>query len=1309
MISEVSYPENVYYKRVLAFFLLPIYVCGGESLPQVVAEAYVKSSHTAAGDKFGVSVAISGDTMVVGAYEEQTSNTGINSTPVRGPNATGAAFVYFRQGQNWVQQAYLKPSQSLAVDSFGISVAIDGDTIAVGASAADGARGEVYLFQRSNGAWQQKAKLRPNVANFGGRFGSSVSLKNTTLAVGAPYQDSSGAVYVFEKIGEDWLQRATLKSSSPSSGDAFGISVGAASDSIVVGAPWEDSSTDGTGDGLQDSGAAFVFTRTLTGWSQTAVLKAANADAGDRLGISVAISGQTIAAGAQFEASSSTGINSTPNNNGTWVGAAYVFTKAGNAWSQQAYIKPDSVRAQMLFSQGIALDGDTLAVGAPFSGTGTAYTFLRQGTTWSQTSALLPANASVGDHFGESVAVSGQYVAVGAFLEDSSSRGINSAADELATNAGAAYVYRSLSSGPPGPEIAVIYPSVGTHVEHGGTIDIGTVVVGTAHDVTLQIRNFGTEPLSLNGVGGTVSITGSGTFQIVQAPAAQIAPGNSSSLILRCVPVNPGTLTSTVSIATNDPDENPLVFTVTADAKSGPQIVSNGGGTEVMIDKKEGTRTVTSVQATFGGVPDTRLRYSLAGADRNRFTIGSTTGTLDFVLSPDFELPADFDRNNVYEISVSATLQTSPTLVATQRILVRVTDVPGTVTIMSTSAPKLNLDTALLEIVAIVANESREPLAGFAVEVTSMPARARLINASHPTLPIVEVFERLERQSSTHVTLRFLYRGSDFRNFSPQLEVKALGELNLSPESAEVSAEGRSYPLSLTTSGAWHLAEKVSWITTDVVKGSGDSVVSVAIEPNPSANDRIGILSINGKNHRITQRSITAAPLITPFPGNASAMVGSPFSLQLQVQNLPATVKLEGLPPGLRVSGTSITGTPILPGVFSVSAIAKNVRGTSVPLRFTITVSPFPLGMIGTYLASVQHASGSHSGGLLDYGGQLWLTVSSTGASTGKLITGSSSVSLKGMAVLGTAGIATLQLPIPSGDMVLDLRLTSDDPLVAVTGQVRATTPENALQQEIRIQGYKMIWSADQPPPIDQGERRYYLRPDAGDGPRGFSFGTLRVSAAGGVILAGQMADGTAITCSSLLSPELYQTRIYRSLYRGYGVIDGLWDASRWLPDDIGGIYFVWRKDTPSEIPEGVESAGWSPLFISGEATLAEPISRELPLLGATPVADGQSNASFFATWNHDTFDHPLRLLPGSMVRPLLPNDRQLSVIVQSSGYVSGAFMAQDETRRFKSPFKGLLVRREGQPVVLGYYLHPGPGLTGFSSGSVQIAPEEPQ
>jgi hypothetical protein len=1047
----------------------------------------------------------------------------------------------------------------------------------------------------------------------------------------------------------------------------------------------------------------------LTGWSQTAVLKAANADAGDRFGISVAISAQTISAGAQFEASSSTGINSTPNNNGAWVGAAYVLTQAGNAWSQQACIKLDTIRAQMLFSQGIALDGDTLAVGAPFSGTGTAYIFLRQGGRWSQTSIMLSANASVGDDFGESVAVSGQYLAVGAFLEDSSSRGINSVADEMATNAGAAYVYRSLPSGPPGPEIAVVYPSVGTHVEHGGTVDIGTVVVGTAHDVTLQIRNFGTESLSLNGVGATVSITGSGTFEILQAPAAQIAPGNSCSLILRCVPMNPGTLTATVSIANNDADENPLVFAVTAEAKTGPRIVSNEGGAEVMISVKEGTRNVTSVQATFGGVPDARIRYSLAGgADRSRFMIGSTTGLLDFATSPDFELPADFDRDNVYEISVSAMLQTSPTLVATQLIRVRVTDVLGTVTVMSTSAPKLNLNTGLLEIVATVANESREPLVGFAIEVINLPARARLMNSSHPTLPLVEVFERLERQSSAYVTLRFYYRVSDLRSFSPQLQVKALGALRLSPESNEVSAEGGSYTLTLMTPGAWHLAETMPWVTADLIKGTGDGVITIAVEPNPTAKDRLGILTINGKNHHITQRGITAAPLIMPFPGNAAAMVGSPFSLQFQVQNLPATVKLEGLPPGLRVSGTSITGTPVLPGVFSVSAIAKNVRGTSVPIRFTITVSPFPLGIVGTYLASVQPTSGSHSGGLLDYGGQLWLTLSSTGAATGKLIAGGSSLALKAMGVPSAAGIATLQLPIPGSDRVLDLQLTSHDPLFAVKGQVQSTTSQATPPQEIRVQGYKMIWSADQPPPIDQGERRYYLRPDAGDGPRGFSFGTLRVSAAGAVILVGQMADGTAVTCSSRLSPEQYQTIIYRSLYRGYGVIDGLWDASRWLPDDSGGIYFVWRKDTPSVIPEGVESAGWSPLFISGEATLAETISRELPLLGATPVADGQPNASFFAAWNHDTFDHPLRLYPGSMVRPLLPNDRQLSVDVQSSGYVSGAFIAQDETaeRRFKSSFKGMLVRRGGKPVVRGYYLHPGPGCKGFSSGSVQIVAE---
>jgi hypothetical protein len=318
------------------------------------------------------------------------------------------------------------------------------------------------------------------------KFGDIIALSGdgNTMAVGAPLESSaakgingkgandpgqsSGAVYVYARNGNRWAQQAYIKASNPGPDDQFGYLVGLSADgqTLVVSAPYEDSSATGVNGNQEDnsvenSGAVYVFSRTGSTWAQQAYLKASNTgekDEGDQFGYSLAVSGDgnTVVVGAIGEDSASTGINGNQNDNSAGgSGAAYVFTRSGNAWSQQAYVKSSTAARNALFGYSVALsaNGDTLAVGAfdEDRGKGALYIFARGGATWSQQARVQAATLDPQDSMGCWVAISddGNTIAAGALDEDTLAPGINAvksgdsgrtdAPDD--TSAGAAYVF----------------------------------------------------------------------------------------------------------------------------------------------------------------------------------------------------------------------------------------------------------------------------------------------------------------------------------------------------------------------------------------------------------------------------------------------------------------------------------------------------------------------------------------------------------------------------------------------------------------------------------------------------------------------------------------------------------------------------------------------------------------------------------------------------------------------------------------------------------------------------------------------------
>jgi len=458
-ITALSYNHTIpVHRRVNASYVLAACNAGGctpsvaltldSSLTQAIG--YVKASNTGAGDMLGFSVALSGDgnTLAVGAITEASSTTGINSTPNESAVGAGAVYVFTNSAGIWLQQAYVKASNTGVRDAFGGSVALsdDGNTLAVGARAEDSA-----------------------ATGIGGNQTDDCGVHDASNCA-----TDSGAVYVYTRNAGTWSQQAYVKASNTGAGDRFGNAVALSGDgaTLAVGAFSEASSTTGINSTPNElarfAGAVYVYTRSASTWSQQAYVKASNTESGDSFGGSVALNGDgnTLAVGAPLEASGTTGINSTPDESAPFAGAVYIYTRSGT-WSQQAYVKASNTAPGDNFGNSVALssDGNTIAVGAPAQptldgspgGAGAAYVYTRTAAgIWSQQAFVKASNpqagdfVEAGDNFGGSVALSGDgnTLAVGAQFEDGSFSGVTpgvvdeTTAGNAAHNAGAVYVYK---------------------------------------------------------------------------------------------------------------------------------------------------------------------------------------------------------------------------------------------------------------------------------------------------------------------------------------------------------------------------------------------------------------------------------------------------------------------------------------------------------------------------------------------------------------------------------------------------------------------------------------------------------------------------------------------------------------------------------------------------------------------------------------------------------------------------------------------------------------------------------------------------
>lgn len=347
-------------------------------------------------DTFGISVSVSGDTALVGAYYDD--DVGVNG---------GSAYVFVRDANGvWTQEQKLLAADGEMNDTFGHGVSVDGDTALVGAYGDDGV-GAAYVFVRSGGVWTEQDKLTPSDGGGSDAFGFAVALQGDRALVGSPFHDGpggadSGATYVFERSGGVWSASDKLTPSGSTPSDRFGRALAWSGDTVLIGAP----ETGG--------GSAHAFVDVGGTFTEQDELLPSPGDALTLFGISLAVNGDTAVVAGEGE--------------GAADPKAYVYQRSGDTWALEQALTPSSAGGSFGYSVGV--QGNVAVVADIHDGSsGAAFVFERT-DAWSETQVLIPSNTVGQALFGYSMQLDGDTLIVGAASDD-----------EQGVNSGAAYVF----------------------------------------------------------------------------------------------------------------------------------------------------------------------------------------------------------------------------------------------------------------------------------------------------------------------------------------------------------------------------------------------------------------------------------------------------------------------------------------------------------------------------------------------------------------------------------------------------------------------------------------------------------------------------------------------------------------------------------------------------------------------------------------------------------------------------------------------------------------------------------------------------
>jgi uncharacterized repeat protein (TIGR01451 family) len=481
----------------------------------VVFETKLTAGDAEADDMFGQTVSISGNTIVVGAFNE---------------GRKGAAYVYVHNGTDWIEEAKLTANDGEAYDMFGWSVSVSGNTAIIGAPGhrdAGNYSGSAYIFTRNLTSWVQVAKLTASDAALGDNFGWSVSIDGDTAVVGAHLDDTSaidsGSVYVFDRPLSGWVDKtedAKLTPTDAASDDMFGTSVSVSGNIIIAGAPGDD-------DAGSNSGSAYVFEFKKGVWSEQDKITAIDAAEGDEFGHSVSVDTDTAIIGAPKDDVAQQ-VDS---------GSAYIFAKKGKTWDQETKLTASDATSEDEFGFSVSISGNMVVIGTWLSNdagsnSGSAYVFEKKGANWNEEGKLTASDADSEDQYGRSVSVDEGIIVVGSWLDD-----------DDGSASGSAYVYEA----PPANEPLMILSK---------EADVTTANPGDTITYTITYENLGGADAANVVIEDTIPTE---TTFVSATPMPDMIIGDVITWNIGTVPSGgSGIITLTVSVDVGVPDETVL-------------------------------------------------------------------------------------------------------------------------------------------------------------------------------------------------------------------------------------------------------------------------------------------------------------------------------------------------------------------------------------------------------------------------------------------------------------------------------------------------------------------------------------------------------------------------------------------------------------------------------------------------------------------------------------------------------------------------------------------------------------------------------
>lgn len=299
---------------------------------------------------------------------------------------------------------------------FSAAVALDGATAFVGVptgmSPETPDTGSVAVFTRRGGTWTLQSTLTPDEGTPGGDFGTAIAVDGTTVLVGAPLPSEpngsyTGSATVFTRNGGTWRRDAALTSGELSGVDQFGTAVAVDGDTAVVGAP------DNTTENGFKTGSVSVFTRTDGTWTKEATLLP-ESDGIDQFGRAAALQSDVAVVGARRAGRQ--GLDES--------GVVFVYRRTGGIWTKEVGLTPGLDNRDDSFGTTLAIDGETLLVGAPTEHTaqgpnaGAVYVFTHSNRGWRRQTSLHNGNTAADHQFGTAVAIDGDTALVGTEFGD---------------------------------------------------------------------------------------------------------------------------------------------------------------------------------------------------------------------------------------------------------------------------------------------------------------------------------------------------------------------------------------------------------------------------------------------------------------------------------------------------------------------------------------------------------------------------------------------------------------------------------------------------------------------------------------------------------------------------------------------------------------------------------------------------------------------------------------------------------------------------------------------------------------------------